>query len=304
MNETFREKAQILNEFALKVLALLTMTLDHVGLFLLAYLGSANPVGLAFRAVGRIAFPIFAFMLAEGIRKSHHKEKYLIRLASMWALIALAQLILYYAFGFSSIKNSSNAFADLLLGGIFLYCLNYLDGKRKTFALLPLLFILGSYAVQVCALNLSGFSSLPLFLLPGYSLFGFLLIVAFYYAKPIVDKISACYLQGRGQSLDFFQESKAYQGLLNTLSCCLFFILTIVCWGVSYIPSVQLDVIVMHASSNGQVGQTWCLLALLPILLYNGKRGPDSKAFRIFSYAYYPMHLAIIFGVFYVIFEL
>ena len=304
MNETWREKAQILNELVLKILALVFMTLDHVGLFLLTYLGSANMVGFVFRTLGRIAFPLFAFMLAEGIRKSHHKEKYLFRLALMWALIAIAQTVLYYGFAFSAIKTSSNAFADLLVGGVFLYCLNYLSGKKKLFALIPLAIILGSYAFQVCYINIPEMSNAPYFYFPGYSLFGFSMIVGFYYAKGIVDKISAKYLEGSGQSLECFQETKSYQGLLNMLCACVLFLVTIVCWGISYIPSVTLDVLVMHASQNGQVAESWCLLAILPLLLYNGKRGPDGKIFRVSTYVYYPMHIAIIFAIFYIIFEL
>ncbi len=304
MNETWREKAQILNELVLKILALIFMTLDHVGLFLLTYLGSANTVGIIFRTLGRIAFPLFAFMLAEGIRKSHHKEKYLLRLGLMWALILIAQTALYYGFGFTAIKTSSNAFADLLVGGAFLYCLNYLQGKKKLFALIPLVLVLGSYAFQVCVINIPSLSNAPYFLAPGYSLFGFSMVVGFYYAKSIVDKISAKYLDGSGQSLESFQETKSYQGLLNMLSACVLFLVTIISWGISYIPGIQFDVVVMHASQTGQVAESWCLLAILPILLYNGKRGPDSKAFRISTYIYYPMHIAIIFAIFYLIFEL
>ena len=304
MNETWREKAQILNGLVLKILALIFMTLDHVGLFLLTYLGSANMVGIIFRTLGRLAFPLFAFMLAEGIRKSHHKEKYLLRLALMWALITIAQVVLYYGFGFTAVQTSSNAFADLLVGGLFLYCLNCLQGKKKIFALIPLLIVLGSYAFQVCYINIPAMSSAPYFLFPGYSIFGFLMIVGFYYAKNIVDKISAKYLEGSGQSLESFQETRSYQGLLNMLCACVIFLVTIICWGISYIPSIQFDVVVMHASQNGQVAESWCLLAILPLLLYNGKRGPDSKPFRIFTYAYYPMHIAIIFAIFYIIFEL
>ena len=304
MNETWREKAQILNELVLKILALVFMTIDHVGLFLLTYLGSANMVGITFRALGRIAFPLFAFMLAEGIRKSRHKEKYLLRLALMWLLITVAQSVLYYGFGFTAIRTSSNAFADLLVGGTFLYCLNYLQGKKRLFALIPLALILSSYAFQVCIINIPSLSNAPYFLFPGYSLFGFSMIVGFYYAKNIVDKISAKYLDGSGQPLESFQETRSYQGLLNMLSACVLFLLTIISWGISYIPGVQLDVVLMHASQAGQVAESWCLLTILPILLYNGKRGPDGKAFRISTYVYYPMHIAVIFAIFYLIFEL
>ena len=65
MNESFREKAQILNEFVLKIAAMALMFCDHLGLFLLSYLGSNNVAVLIFGAAGRLAFPLFAFILAE-----------------------------------------------------------------------------------------------------------------------------------------------------------------------------------------------------------------------------------------------
>jgi hypothetical protein len=67
---SFREKAQVLNEFWLKVFAIVFMTFDHIGLFMMssgfaAVEGTANyEIALAFRIVGRLAFPLFALMLA------------------------------------------------------------------------------------------------------------------------------------------------------------------------------------------------------------------------------------------------
>ncbi len=60
---------RLLNGTHLKILALLTMTIDHIGLLLL---GDYTP----FRIVGRIAFPIFAYMIAEGCRYTRHKLRY------------------------------------------------------------------------------------------------------------------------------------------------------------------------------------------------------------------------------------
>lgn len=302
MGESLREKAQILNEFVLKLAALLFMTLDHVGLFLLSYLGSSNVVGLTFRTIGRLAFPLFAFMLAEGMRKTRNQKKYLLRLAIMWAFILLAQIILYYGFQVKEIAGSTNAFTDLLLGGVFLFCLS-LPGGKKAFAALPLATVLASYGLQLAHVNGAiSDASFPYFVLPGYSLFGFALIVGFYFTQDFVNFVSAKYLDGSGQSLEAFQESKPYQSLLNFSSATVLFIVTIVGWGLSYIPSMNLDVVTMQAMNPGTVGQTWCLLSCLFFLLYNGKRGPDGKAFKIFTYAYYPMHIAIIFLVFFLIF--
>lgn len=58
----------------LKMIALITMTIDHVGLMLL-------PDYEWMRAVGRIAFPIFAFMIAEGCRYTRDRKRYVSQIA-------------------------------------------------------------------------------------------------------------------------------------------------------------------------------------------------------------------------------
>ena len=59
----------------LKLIALITMTLDHVGMLLL-------PRVRILRAIGRIAFPIFAYMIAEGCQHTRNRKKYLLSMAS------------------------------------------------------------------------------------------------------------------------------------------------------------------------------------------------------------------------------
>ncbi|MGN0477358.1 MAG: TraX family protein, partial [Ruminococcus sp.] len=54
---------------ALKLFALLCMTIDHIGTHIL---NDYTP----FRIIGRLAFPIFAYMIAEGCKYTHNKLKY------------------------------------------------------------------------------------------------------------------------------------------------------------------------------------------------------------------------------------
>lgn len=58
----------------IKLLAALAMFCDHVGMIFFPRVG-------IFRAIGRIAFPLFAFMIAEGAAHTRNMRRYLGRLA-------------------------------------------------------------------------------------------------------------------------------------------------------------------------------------------------------------------------------
>lgn len=73
----------------LKVIAMIAMTCDHVGLQLLPQAG-------ILRLIGRLALPIYAYMIAEGCRHTRSRGKYLLRLAS---LAALCQVVYFFAMG-------------------------------------------------------------------------------------------------------------------------------------------------------------------------------------------------------------
>lgn len=58
-----------LSSNALKLIALAAMTADHIGAYLLPNIS-------ALRVIGRIAFPIFAYMIAEGCRHTSNRPRY------------------------------------------------------------------------------------------------------------------------------------------------------------------------------------------------------------------------------------
>lgn len=68
----------------LKLLAILFMTLDHIGAYWGLYMDPK--LYLFLRVLGRLAFPIFAWELALGFRRTHNLFKYALRtLLSQWS---------------------------------------------------------------------------------------------------------------------------------------------------------------------------------------------------------------------------
>ena len=143
-------KAKCLSGSALKVLAVTAMLVDHLAHFVWSHQAWAwEPLGfygghaitpmLLLRTFGRLAFPIFAFLLVEGFVHTRSRRRYGTGLA-LFALLSEIPFNLvrggawYYAPG-------RNVFFTLLLGFLGLCAIEYLRGDRRneTVALLGLL---------------------------------------------------------------------------------------------------------------------------------------------------------------------
>ena len=70
---------------AIKIIGLISMTLDHIGYYLVFD-------ALWLRIIGRLAFPLFGYMIAEGAFYTKDRNKYFIRLVS---LAIIFQLVTY-----------------------------------------------------------------------------------------------------------------------------------------------------------------------------------------------------------------
>ena len=73
----------------LKIIALVAMTCDHVGLQLF-------PQYPILRYIGRLAFPIFAYMIAEGAKYTKNRTRYFLQ---MFGLGLICQLVYFFAMG-------------------------------------------------------------------------------------------------------------------------------------------------------------------------------------------------------------
>lgn len=71
---------------ALQWVAMLTMLIDHIGI-------AFFPFDPAWRIVGRIAFPIYAYGIAHGISRTRNRRAYMIRLAVLAAVSQIPYML-------------------------------------------------------------------------------------------------------------------------------------------------------------------------------------------------------------------
>ena len=112
-----------ITSFTLKIIALITMFLDHFGY---AFIGEFS----FFNVLGRIAFPIFAFQISEGFLHTKNFKKYLARLG-VFALISQIPFSLYYFKFINSKTITLNIFFTLFLGLLAIFVYDYIFSLLK-----------------------------------------------------------------------------------------------------------------------------------------------------------------------------
>lgn len=128
-----------LSQEGLKIIACVTMLLDHIGAVLVPEIYSLYPTEMLFglyrvlRAVGRIAFPIYCFLLAEGAFHTRSRRKYGLRLLAGLILSEVPFDLLFY--GEITFAHQS-VMVTLLLGILYAVTMNYLPGQGYRILLL------------------------------------------------------------------------------------------------------------------------------------------------------------------------
>lgn len=140
--------------FDLKCIAVCSMLLDHIGAALF-------PTVLWLRLVGRLAFPIYCFLLVEGFMHTHNVKKYMSRLF-LFALIS--ELPFDLAFYHTPVYvQHQNVFFTLLLGLICVWALHTWQNRLYAALFLVLIGLLTHFVIK-----------------PDYGIVGILIILCFY----------------------------------------------------------------------------------------------------------------------------
>lgn len=213
---------QRLDGTALKLIACLSMFIDHLGAVCFSGM-------MGFRIIGRLAFPIYCFLLVEGAVHTHDMKKYILRMG-IFALISEVpfDLAFYHRLVYT---GHQNVFFTLGLGLLAIW---FLEHPIEQLDIPDLLYKL---LVIIAAGLIAEFFN------TDYGFTGIAVICIFYYL--------------RGQ------------------------------------PQLKYPIAVILLAAMGGV-EVYAVLALIPILLYNGQRGHQTKVMQYGFYIFYPAHLLLI----------
>ena len=283
-------KVTFLSSFFIKTFALLFMTLDHVGLYLrMQYFDNQTLMNLSevFRSFGRLALPLFAFMIVEGVLHTRNIRKYLLRLGIMASLISIVFIVLEYSTAFSdfsSLLRAGNIFIDLILVAIMIYCLKHPKWYIKLITLLPIAYSALSFVVKgIETEQMIYIHWFPCFLTMQYDILTILLGLVFYLSYLLAD-LYIVHIGGYDKTI--WEETGGYRLLVNIIMVVLATVVHFFYYAFHYMwpDGVFWD----------YTNQLFALLSSAFILFYSGKRGYNAKWFQIGSYIYYPLHIAII----------
>lgn len=319
-----RSRHLFLNSFALKIIGMILMAFDHIGAMgTMSYPSgsTAYQVFYVFRIIGRLAFPLFIFFLAEGLRYTKDRDKYMMRLAILWVAITLVQVIAIQT-GLYSGRMPPQAFTDLLMCGLVIYLIEKKKVWQKILVILPLAYIILGYACDIseryCTIHYMSSdwtTFFPYFLRCDYSVYGLLMLLGFYYGRPLARKVTAFFLEASAplpplkiengkvveeevkeeEKTDFDVEAtNEFRTLLNTINIAVIIVVNVIFYAISRIDGGAYDPFIMNF-------QTWAMLSAIFLVFYNGQLGYHATWWKWFEYLFYPVHLGLIYLIFYLL---
>ena len=296
-------KVNILSSFILKVVAILAMTIDHIG-FLIGRLANFNMdlIRLAevFRIIGRLAMPLFIFMIVEGVIHTKDIKKYFLRLGIMAALISVVYILMEYVPYIrersQGLLRAGNIFLDLLVVAFAIWSIRQ-EGFKKLFILLPIAIAVSSFVVKgIENSTTTSIYWLPFFLTMRYDIIALLWGIGFYFSYLLADIYIKSLEPTTGMDKSIWVENGNYRLAVNIISTLMLIAVSVLYYSFYYIwPNA-----VFNNARSASI-QLTAIVSGAFILLYSGKRGYNSKWFQYGCYLYYPLHIATLLAIYIII---
>lgn len=240
-----------MDSFTLKSIALIAMLIDHIGYVFF-------PECYILRFVGRIAFPIYAFLLVQGFlhtRNTPKLKRYIQRIL-VFAFISEISFDLCF-YGKAFYLEYQNVYFTLFLGLLALYFYEYLENKNKD----------GFYSIIL-------FCIIAFLLKTDYNVIGIIYFFSFYFIEKTKENKKPIKFQRILYFILFF-------------TIAIFEIVT-----ASYDLTIKAILESFKQYSWVYLG---IFLSIIPISLYNGKLGYKTKTTQFIFYWFYPIHITIIY---------
>ena len=278
--------------FVIKLLALVTMVIDHTAFYLYSSSLIGSGLYIAMRTVGRIAFPLYAFLLVNGFERTSDRRKYLSRLVLFAAVSQLPYTVVFSRenYSLSAISGVTLLWPwYVIIPAVLAVCAVWYFCVRRDESVIGLASALALAVVQLSAggvcllgLNTNVFYTLAVSL-AGMSVlrllgsrpanFGHVLgcLAAFIICALCILPNSDYGWYGFALMLFLYlsRRSRLFQAVVLLLWCY-----------AEYVDYIHSWVYFATAA-----------LAVIPVLLYNGRRG---RPVKLFFYMIYPLHLAVL----------
>lgn len=166
-------KIAFLNSNMLKIIACITMVVDHVGFLIFPNLQ-------ILRIIGRISFPLFAFMIAIGTYYTKNRLKHILLISTLGILM---QIVLYLFVGMTDFS----IFITFSISIILIYLIDYIHKNINEKNILKT--IISSLCLIGLIIYLFWFTTRFDYFFMNYGIYGILSPVVIYIIRKYISKI-------------------------------------------------------------------------------------------------------------------
>lgn len=254
----------------LKILALVSMLIDHVAVYF--YWCIPNVLQNMMRIFGRIAMPLFVFMLVQGFFKTKNFKKYVLRVG----ICAVITQVIISILGYVNVKFYQDyvirvyTFGNILFSFVLTLLLlkviheplilkKYTKDQNVIIKVLLGIVIMSVYVF----VNIDYGTAVPVLAVLLYAVERFRITVLITKSKPNFSFKGIVI-----NTVDELTIDRIYKGL------------------------IALCILIVIVFCNVNI---WALASVIPILLYNGEKKSQSKKQKMFYYVFFPLHHSLLY---------